>query len=122
LPGRFNRRIEEGDLVIWRPGFTIWISALNNDKNRSKEERLAWLRAEMSHDAFDVEQVSDEGVLRFAYRLNEESEDQRVAAFCAFAIGASGHVQLAIYLDDEGDVELAKEVWLSVKEEPVEEA
>lgn len=75
LPGRFNRRVEDGDLVIWRPGFTIWVSALNNDKNESKEVRLARLQKGMSSDAFDVEDVSD-----------------------------------------EGDVEQAKTIWLSVKE------
>ena len=26
LPGQFNRRIENQDLVIWRPGFTIWLA------------------------------------------------------------------------------------------------
>ena len=116
LPGKFNRRIENGDLVIWRPGFTIWVSALNNDKSESKEDRLARLREDVSPDALDVEDVSEEGVLRLRYRLNEESEDRRVAAFYGFVVGVNGHIQLGIYFDDEGDVEKAKQIWLSVKE------
>jgi type II secretory pathway pseudopilin PulG len=121
LPGRFNRRIEDGDLVIWRPGFTIWVSALNNDKNESKEDRLARLRKDVSPDAFDVEDVSEEGVLRLRYRLNETSEDRRVAAFYGFVVGVNGHIQLGIYFDDEGDVEKAKQIWLSVKEAAAEQ-
>jgi len=118
LPEKFNRRLEKGSLVIWRPGFTMWISALNNDNNESKEDRLKWLRERMSADAFDVEEISDEDVLRLAYRLHEESEDQRVAAFYTFAIGSSGHIQLAICFDDEDETELVRKIWLSVKEEP----
>ena len=71
----------------------------------------------MSPDASDIEEVSADGLLHLAYRLNEESEDQRVAGFYCFVVGASAHVQLAIYFDDEGDVEEAKEIWLNVKEE-----
>ena len=92
-------------MVIWRPGFTIWVSALNNDKNESKEDRLARLRKDVSPDALDVEDVSEEGVLRLRYRLNEESEDRRVAAFYGFVVGVNGHIQLGIYFDDEGDLE-----------------
>ena len=85
-------------------------------KNESAEVRLAWLREGMSPAAFDVEDVSEEGVLRLRYRLNEESEDRRVAAFYGFVIGVNGHIQLAIYFDDESDVEQAKQIWLSVQE------
>jgi len=116
LPDRFNRRVETGDLVIWRPGFTIWVSALNNDKSESKEDRLERLRNDVSPDAFDVEDVSEEAVLRLRYRLNEESEDRRLAAFYGFVVGVNGHIQLGVYFDDEGDVEKAKQIWLSVKE------
>jgi type II secretory pathway pseudopilin PulG len=121
LPDKFNRRIEDGDLVIWRPGFTIWVSALNNDKNESKEDRRARLREDVSPDAFDVEDVSEEAVLRLRYRLNEESEDRRVAAFYGFVVGVNGHIQLGIYFDDEGDLEKAKQIWLSVKEAAAEQ-
>ena len=116
LPGKFNRRVEDGDLVIWRPSFTIWVSALNNDKNESKEDRLARLRKDVSPDALDVEDVSEEGVLRLRYRLHETSEDRRVAAFYGFVVGVNGHIQLGIYFDDESDLEKAKQIWLSVKE------
>ena len=64
----------------------------------------------MSSDAFDVEEVTEENVLRLRYRLNEESEDRRVAAFYGFAVGVNGHIQLGIYFDDEGDVEQAKQI------------
>jgi hypothetical protein len=63
-----------------------------------------------------VEDVSEEAVLRLRYRLNEESEDRRVAAFYGFVVGVNGYIQLGIFFDDEGDLEKAKQIWLSVKE------
>ena len=70
----------------------------------------------MSPGALDVEEVTEEGVLRLRYRLNEKSENRRVAAFYGFVVGVNGHIQLGIYFDDEGDVEQAGQIWLSVKE------
>ena len=38
-----NRRIEEQQLVIWRPGVTLWISVWGNDNHESIDERLTWI-------------------------------------------------------------------------------
>ncbi len=46
LPSKFNRRMEDDDLVIWQPGFTIWTTVWNNDKSERPEERLAWIKHE----------------------------------------------------------------------------
>jgi type II secretory pathway pseudopilin PulG len=116
LPGKFNRRVEDGGLVVWRPGFTIRVSALNSDQNQSTEDRLARLREGISSDAFDVGEVTEENVLRLRYGLNEKSEDRRIAACYGFVVGVNGHINLGIYFDDEGDAEQAKQIWLSVKE------
>ena len=119
LPGKFNRRGEEGTLgtVIWRPGFTIRLSVMDNVMNESKEVRLKSMRerSSMSH-SFDVEEVSDEDLLRLAYWLCEEPDMQRVAAFSGVVFGSSGDVHLAINFDAEDDKELARQIWLSVKE------
>jgi hypothetical protein len=32
LPEKFARRVEEGNLVLWRPGLTIWLAAWGNTK------------------------------------------------------------------------------------------
>lgn len=119
LPGKFNRRGEEGTLgtVIWRPGFTIRLSVMDNVKNESKEVRLKSVRerSSMSH-SFDVEEVSDEDLLRLAYWLCEEPYMQR--AFGGVVFGSSGDVHLAINFDAENDKELARQIWLSIKEIP----
>lgn len=121
LPGKFNVGDEEGTpgTVIWRPGFTIRLSVMDNVKNESKEVRLKSVRERSSmSQSFDVEEVSDEDLLRLAYWLYEQPDKQRVAAFSAVVFGSSGDVHFAIDFDNEDDKELARQIWLSIKEKP----
>jgi hypothetical protein len=76
------------------------------------------VRKGVSKDAFDLQVLTEKKILRFAYKLKEQSHDGRVAAFYGFAFGADGHVQLAICFDDEKDLDLARKIWLSLEEQP----
>ena len=118
LPAQFNRRLEDGNLVIWKPGFTLWTTVWNNDKAESKAERLEWIQGDSPPEAFDSIVESADGIVRYAYRLKEQSEDDCQAAFYCFAIGQDGHVQMAIYFDSADDLEDAKAIWRSLREEP----
>jgi hypothetical protein len=120
LPAKFNRRFEEGNLVIWKPGFTIWTTVWNNDKSESPEERLAWIRDDSSPDAFDALTETSNGLLRYSYRLKEEADDDRLPAFYCYAIGKEGHVQMSIYFDSPGDLDTARAIWRSLTETPIE--
>jgi len=107
LPVEFNRRIEDGSLVLWRPGFTIWIDARNNDQNQTVDAQLEWLKTLISKDAFDIQETSDKGVNLLTYRLNESMGDDRVPALHCFAVSSTGYVSLAIYFDKEDDLKAA---------------
>lgn len=113
LPGKFNRRIEDGDLVIWRPGFTIWTAVWNNVDGKFREDCLAWIKRDISEGAFDLVEARDD-VLRLRYRLAEESDDDRVPAYYCFAISDRSHVQMAMYFDDEADLDCAERIWKSL--------
>ncbi|GAA5497214.1 hypothetical protein Rhal01_03407 [Rubritalea halochordaticola] len=116
LPTRFNRRMEEGDLVIWKPGFTIWTVVWGNDQNLSQEERLVWIKDESSPSCYDEITEESDGITRYAYRLKEYSEDDRLPAFYCYAFGNLGHVQMAIYFDSEEDIADAMAIWRSLAE------
>ena len=118
LPGEFNRRIEDGDLVIWRPGITIWTAIWGNDNNLAADKRLIELKQDISDEAFDLKEDLAGSVLRFRYRLIEDSDDDRVPAYYCYAIGNSGDVQMAIYFDDESDLSVAENIWKSIEERP----
>jgi len=116
LPGKFNRRFEDKNLVIWRPGITAWIVIWNNDKKQSSQERCKAIRKDISPQAFELEEINDGPVLRFAYRLTEKGEEGVVHALYSFAFSEDGHVQMAVYFDAESDLDIAKQMWRSLKE------
>ncbi len=109
LPGQFARRVDDGSLVLWRPGLTLWINAWGNDRSEAPADRLAALTANISADAREIQRASD-GVLRFSYLLTEDNQD----ALYSFTVSASGHLQMAIYFDDAADAQAARAIADSV--------
>lgn len=103
LPESFESRIEDGDLVLWRPGMTIWCFIWGIDPIESREEALEWVRKEESGEAFDTFESDDNGVLRYRYRLFEETNNYQVASLYGFAFSHTSYIQLGIYINDEAD-------------------
>ncbi len=114
LPARFNRRIEDGDLYIWKPGLTLVLAAWGNTHSETAAERAAQIRREASPGAYDLRQEEIDGLLYFSYRLPENSEDKRVDALYAFVLAVSRQLQAACYFDDESTCDLARRVLRSV--------
>jgi len=48
--------------------------------------------------------------------VGEGSAKNKVPAFYAFTVGQNGHMQMAIYFDDEKFLPLAKKIWNSAIE------
>jgi hypothetical protein len=114
LPSEFNRRIEDGDLVLWRSGITAWISIWNNEDGESPEQRLAWIKETQSPHIESPEEQQIGPILFYTYRLEEPADDERVAALYCYAITASSQVQMAVYFDDERDAAMARDLCLSL--------
>lgn len=114
LPEQFARRIEDGSLVLWRPGLTIWLAAWGNDNNEPQADRLQWIRDRASPSGFDTRESIGDGLSRFSYRLLDGSEDGPVESLNACVIGDDGQLQLSVYFDDIGDAAEAQEIVDSV--------
>ena len=114
LPSQFNRRIEDGSLVIWRPGFTMWIEAYGNDDARTNEDRVDEIRADSSPDRYDEMTESEDDLIRYSYRLSENEPDSRRDALYCFAVAEAGHIMMAIYFDDTDDITYALKIWRSI--------
>lgn len=114
LPVVFQQRLEEGSMVLWRPGITFWITVWNNDHRESAARRKASFQSEASPEKFDEREWSKGKRLYYSYRLIEESEDERQAALYGFVFSEHGHLQMACYFDDEEDAELAYDILKSV--------
>jgi len=114
LPEQFARRVEEGSLVLWRPGLTIWLAAWGNDNDETQSERLAWIKDEASPARFDAREAVGGGVTRFSYRLRDENEDGPIESLNAYVISEDGHLRLSVYFDDPADATKAQQLIDSV--------
>jgi len=102
LPEIFNRRVEEGCLVLWRPALTFWITIWGNDGDASADERLASI-LETASDRRSDQQIERAGdVVRLTYELPEEDTSRPEAVYrsiSGYVISALGHVQISAYFD-----------------------
>jgi hypothetical protein len=118
LPGRFNRRIEDGDMVLWRPGLTFWIAVWGAEIDKTPEETLAWILEDASPERTHENVERSGNLVRLSYRLNEEDlqrEPSRYVSISGYVIGPSGHVQISAYCDDIEAERVGHEVISSVR-------
>jgi hypothetical protein len=116
LPERFARRVEDGQLVLWRPGFTVWLTAWNNDHNDSQAKRLAGIKESASPERFAVLESEARNLIRYSYRLRDENEDGPVESLYGFVLSDDGHLQMAVYFDKPADEAEARQLIESVAE------
>jgi hypothetical protein len=115
LPENFARRIEDGSLVLWRPGLTFWLIAWGNDHNQSQELRLAAVKKVASPQRYAEHEVSGDGVIRYRYRLRDENVDGPVECLTGLVFSDNGHIQISAYFDDLSDEATAEQVIDSVE-------
>lgn len=110
LPFEFNRRIEDGSLVLWRtdPRITLWISVWNIPANSSPKDQLTAYKSDISDSAYDVTLEED----RISYLLNENSP---IASFNGFVVSSNEFLQIGIYVDEEKMLEIAMEIFKSIE-------
>lgn len=115
LPMPFNRRFEDCSLVLWRPGITAWIVVWGNDQAEPVEVRMRALKARRAPQAFDEQAFTRDGVGYQLYRLHESADDGRTAAAYTFAFSDAGHVQMAVYFDNEADLPVVESLWRGLR-------
>ena len=102
LPQEFNRRIEEGSLVLWRPELTFWVNVWNNEGDVTVDEVLTRLLAAASPDRRDEKIDTSAPTLRLTYELAEddtERDESTGQSINGFVICPSGYVQISAYYD-----------------------
>ncbi|WP_394209518.1 hypothetical protein [Enterovibrio calviensis] len=115
LPEKLNRRLDDGDVVLWKRGFTVYLAAWDNDKDLPIETLYEETVYGISSSAYDIEEEIKDGIRYFSYRLIEESSDERVAAFYGYAVNGNGFIQLAVYIDSEENIDTARELLWSLE-------
>lgn len=101
LPHPMNRRLEDGSLVLWRPGVTAWLSLWNLRSGESPAACIERLSAQAPPHRFDVRRWRH-GELQFVgYRVPEPTGPAAVPPLYGFAAGPTGYLAIAVYFDDE---------------------
>jgi hypothetical protein len=110
-----NRTEQGSELVLFRPGFTIWISAWGNDNDDSINQRVSWIASETPRDAYDVLTGPRGPVYRHAFRRDEVKAEGVLQGYYGYTVAEGGHLQMAIFIDAEEDLPLAKSIIESVR-------
>ncbi|MBA6373487.1 hypothetical protein H4J56_18905 [Colwellia sp. BRX8-4] len=105
-----NRRVEDGSLVLWRPGVTVWINIWNNDDNETIEEIIKWISSGSDPKAFDVESIVKEGLTKYSYRLNEKENNKLTLTYNGYIITNDSYVQITVYFNLDNDAKVAKSI------------
>lgn len=114
LPFPMARRVEDGSLVFWHTpmGLTFWISASGRD---ACADPLQDWKSRRSPAAFNELVERSDGSLRYGYRLEEEGDDGRQAAFHGFVADNRTQFLIAAYFDDEAAVDDVLATWRSIR-------
>lgn len=110
LPAPCNRRIEDGSMVIWRPGVTLHLVAWDNTPGDSINDRVDHLLASISPEAENLVQSDEEHLTRVSYLINED-----VASIATFAVSETSQILASIYFEDKPGREAAEKIAASIR-------
>ena len=115
LDQKYNRRIEDGSMVIWRPGVTIWLVAWENNDNKSIKERIKNTKKDISNRAYDYLEKIDGNLGTVQYFLKEEENGNIQIGLNGIIFNEGGQLQVSIYYDKSADEKLVKELFNGIK-------
>lgn len=102
LPTPMNRRLDDGSLVLWRPGLTVWLSLWNLRSGEGPADCIERLSAQAPPQRFDVRRWRHREIQFVAYRVPEPDGPAAVPPLYGFAAAPAGYLQAAVYFDAEG--------------------
>lgn len=107
---RMLKRFDKGSLVIWRPGFTIWLDILNTN-GVGIEERINNVLKTVSPDRTDFSKVQEYGIHKIRYSLREITDGKEQNAVYIFALSEDQEIHMVIYFDNSNDMSEIEKIW-----------
>ncbi len=103
LPTPFRRRVEDGSLVLWRPGLTLWIAA-----------GATGAVPDVPADATRVERAEDDGTTRLVFERGAERPGG-ASVVVAYVDGQNTRALVHAYHDRPEDGEDARALLLGIR-------
>lgn len=113
IDASFQKREENGSLVYWRPGSTIWIDVWNTSIGRG--EAVEGMKQQASADRKELYEQDDGTILRYGYSLVEQQGASRRYAIYGLTATQGELVQMAVYVDRPEDQAWAAKVAQSLR-------
>lgn len=101
LPVELNRRVEDGNLVLWRPGLTFWI-AIWGGSWKSRQDRVASILQTADPDRTDQQMQDDGQLTRLTYELVESDRERTQSVYGSLSghvISDTESIQISAYFD-----------------------
>jgi hypothetical protein len=110
---RMCRRTEGGDLVIWRPGITLYFNVMKKNEQSDEDIRKNLIdnRSAASMD-FTAEEVG--ALKKYRYTLVEDLEGKSQSSVYFFAISREEVLLVTIYYDSEEFLPEIERLWSSI--------
>ena len=110
----FQRRTENGDVVLWAPGRTVHASVFNTNNTDAEDaiERMLEGRPGIPVQIFDREEP---GLVGHAYLLPEGGKDHRYWGLNTWTAARGSVACVTLYFDHFDDLNWAISVWKSVR-------
>ena len=109
-----TRQVDDGNVVLWRPGRTIHASVFNTNNADAEEaiEKMIEGRPGIPVQMFDREEP---GLAGHAYLLPEGSRERTYWGLNTWTATKGSVACVTIYFDDLADLDWALRVWKSVR-------
>lgn len=110
----FQRRIDDGDVVLWKPGQTVHASVFNTNNAEAEDaiERMIDGRPGIPVQMFDREEP---GLAGHAYLLPEGDGEHTYWGLNTWTAAKGSVACVTIYFDNLEDLNWAITVWKSVR-------
>ena len=102
LPLPFNRRIEDGSMVLWNPELTVWIDIWHNDRKAGVDELLEEATRNLPAQRRDEQLNKTSALALLTYELTElagDLEAPEAHSVNACIAAPAGLVQVCAYFD-----------------------
>ena len=118
LAFEFAHRVEDGSIVLWRPGLTFWIDVFGNQLHEVIGARLDRILADASPERTNERTFHELDYVRVTYEVDERAADPTTPHYrslTGFVIADGGHVRITAYCDDPTTLGFAYAVIGSVR-------